>query len=135
LIPNDNPALSRQTQNLPVATPSRFDSGLRHQQNQGLAAHAGYSLTCVFAKRFPQRRKASFLNGASRPPMKEEEMEELKPCPFCGSDELSHGHTFPPHQGEVQCHNCDALIFAGNEAAAIAKWNRRALSPPPKEQE
>jgi Lar family restriction alleviation protein len=53
----------------------------------------------------------------------------LAACPFCGGDELSHGHSFPPHQGEVQCHTCDAQIFAGSEAEAIAAWNRRAPSP------
>lgn len=58
-------------------------------------------------------------------------VEELKPCPFCGSDELSHGWSAPGYDGSmstgnVECHNCNALIYtAGGEAEAIAAWNRR----------
>lgn len=58
--------------------------------------------------------------------------DELKPCPFCGSDELSHGWSAPGYDGSmstgnVECHNCNALIYtAGGEAEAIAAWNKRA---------
>lgn len=59
---------------------------------------------------------------------------ELKPCPFCGSDELSHGWSAPGFDGSnctgnVECHNCNALIYThGGEAEAITAWNTRADS-------
>jgi len=50
-------------------------------------------------------------------------VEVLKPCPFCGGDELSHGHDMG--RGVVQCHECNAYIVTGDESDAIASWNRR----------
>lgn len=58
--------------------------------------------------------------------------QELKPCPFCGSDELSHGWSAPGcdgsmSTGNVECHNCNALIYSQQgECDAIAAWNTRA---------
>lgn len=53
-------------------------------------------------------------------------MVDLLPCPFCGGTELSHGYSWPPEIGVVQCHSCDALVTADSEDEAITKWNRRA---------
>ena len=59
------------------------------------------------------------------------EQAELLPCPFCGGDELAHGWSSPGmdgsmHTGSVECHSCNAMVYAGTEAEAIAAWNRRA---------
>jgi Lar family restriction alleviation protein len=54
--------------------------------------------------------------------------EKVKNCPFCGGDEVSHGYTYPPEEGSVQCHDCDAFVVADSEAEAIVKWNARALT-------
>lgn len=60
------------------------------------------------------------------------DLVELKPCPFCGSDELSHGWSAPGYDGSmstgnVECHSCNALVYAnGGESDAIAAWNARA---------
>lgn len=56
---------------------------------------------------------------------------ELKPCPFCNSDELSHGWDEPgwdgrSHSGNVQCHNCGAFTLQDTESKAITAWNTRA---------
>lgn len=60
--------------------------------------------------------------------------EELKACPFCGSDELSHGWSAPGIDGSmstgtVECHSCNALIYADTEAEAITAWNTRTGDP------
>lgn len=49
----------------------------------------------------------------------------VRPCPRCGGDELSHGYSWPPMQGSVECYadDCGALSIADNEAEAIAEWN------------
>lgn len=63
-------------------------------------------------------------------------VRELLPCPFCGSDELSHGWSSPgydgsPSTGNVECHNCNALIYsAGGESSAITAWNTRSTPQP-----
>lgn len=54
--------------------------------------------------------------------------EEIKGCPFCGGNEISHGWSAPgldgsATTGEVQCHTCDALLWKETEAEAIAAWN------------
>lgn len=59
-------------------------------------------------------------------------MEELKPCPFCGSDAVKYepieeqdyeGHL----KGFIWCRGCDFTsdVFLNLEIAA-KKWNRRA---------
>ena len=59
------------------------------------------------------------------------EAAEPKPCPFCGSEEISHGWSAPGFDGSMQtslveCHNCNAMIYTpGGEDAAIAAWNTR----------
>ena len=56
-------------------------------------------------------------------------MAELKPCPFCGREDI---HVkIVKHDGydiaNVFCINCGAQIRAFNsKEAAIKKWNRRA---------
>ena len=58
--------------------------------------------------------------------------EELKPCPFCGGNNLSvEGITFY----WVECTDCNASI-AGNETKeeAVEAWNRRAYVEPERKQ-
>ena len=62
----------------------------------------------------------------------------LLPCPMCGSPGFLHAiepHThgplaafMPDHPGSayVECTGCTVALSAGNEADAIAAWNRRA---------
>ncbi|MGF6633543.1 Lar family restriction alleviation protein [Paraburkholderia sp. MM6662-R1] len=58
--------------------------------------------------------------------------DELKPCPFCGSDEVtigSFGSSYVDPQHYVQCEECDgATMRHASDAAAIAAWNRRAAA-------
>ncbi len=60
-------------------------------------------------------------------------MVELKSCPFCGSDELSHGWngSSDEEQGVVQCHGCGAAMIGEWEDQAIARWNLRAATASP----
>ena len=65
---------------------------------------------------------------------------ELKPCPFCGSDDIDFGINYGTLKGfdyvdlkgfnYVECQNCGAEIHAihqnGKCIAAIDAWNRRA---------
>lgn len=60
-------------------------------------------------------------------------MEELKPCPFCGSDEPLMHNVEIEHNGkwlkryEVYCNNCGArTLRVRQEESAILRWNRRA---------
>lgn len=62
----------------------------------------------------------------------------LLPCPFCGSDEVSHGWQSPGivgsnSTGTAECHNCGAFVFAEDEADAIAAWNTRQSATAPLE--
>ena len=69
-------------------------------------------------------------------------MENLKPCPFCGSEEVVPYYTDENgidyvYEGEevdgeatpwIHCHGCDADWFAGEKKEdVIAAWNRRAV--------
>jgi len=61
-----------------------------------------------------------------------EEQVELKPCPFCGSDDIDFGINYGTLKefDYVECQNCGAEIHAihqnGKCIAAIDAWNRRA---------
>ena len=63
-------------------------------------------------------------------------MNELKPCPFCGSKDIfmnvipPHTHIFanmPVYMGSatVECKHCEAAIIRDTKAEAIIAWNRR----------
>ena len=61
--------------------------------------------------------------------------EELKACPFCGSDETSHGFTYAGVLvGHCGCEACDASVSAESEEEAIEKWNRRPAPEPAPQQ-
>ena len=56
--------------------------------------------------------------------------EELKPCPFCGSDEIRVNkgfirlnHDIDGYQ--VECYNCHSVGWHESEERAIKSWNRR----------
>lgn len=54
--------------------------------------------------------------------------EELRPCPFCGSDHVDlicmGTREDDPHV--VECDDCDATASGMDRAEAMANWNRRA---------
>lgn len=57
---------------------------------------------------------------------------ELKPCPFCGNEDIELKLEFDGHGGEpwheVICNKCYANInlHSRSEIDTIKKWNRRA---------
>lgn len=59
----------------------------------------------------------------------EEHKEPLKPCPFCGGENIKtlEGGCYPAF---VQCAECNATVFANEDddtiKNAIEKWNRMA---------
>ena len=61
-------------------------------------------------------------------------MDELLPCPFCGSENVKW---FPPEAEEplwVGCNNCFAIgPYNAEWIRAIATWNKRAKPPTPGE--
>lgn len=51
----------------------------------------------------------------------------LRPCPFCGGEDLSCGHYGNSHYYWIEC-KCGARMeefYRGGYTAAIKKWNRR----------
>ena len=54
--------------------------------------------------------------------------EKLKPCPFCGSDDLEmEGSIMSSYY--VRCRKCGAgggVMFPDNEENAVKMWNARA---------
>jgi Lar family restriction alleviation protein len=67
-------------------------------------------------------------------------MNEIKPCPFCGSTEISEGEAMSgadegPRYKQTGCESCGALgpraeVLVGDDifddASANEAWNRRA---------
>lgn len=53
-------------------------------------------------------------------------MSELKPCPFCGSDDVFRGMLEEVHY--VECCDCCAKVESYNGLEdAVAGWNARAI--------
>lgn len=57
-------------------------------------------------------------------------MQDIKPCPFCRSEDVATSNTVEEGTegyGYVECHNCGAQgPFVLGELDAIIKWNERA---------
>lgn len=54
---------------------------------------------------------------------------QLKPCPFCGSTDLTLDHLVDKNDWFVSCNICEIQQLANyTEAQAVALWNRRAVS-------
>lgn len=65
-------------------------------------------------------------------------MKELKPCPFCGSSEISWCDCGPDPCHQITCPNCGNFDFANGVSdtsdsldelkyCMSEKWNRRAI--------
>ena len=52
-------------------------------------------------------------------------MEELKPCPFCGSLDVSGTQHLNPNNYEIICMNCFARMVRTAKRKAVEAWNRR----------
>lgn len=61
-----------------------------------------------------------------------EKTQELKPCPFCGSNRIfvaTHEFDESPDYYKVECNECESETgFKLSKHAAIAAWNRRSNS-------
>src|SRR5688500_7047112 len=61
------------------------------------------------------------------------DIEQLKPCPFCGVSEPTIDRNAWPKQPEfyfIECRDCPAAMEDETKAAVIAAWNTRtALTP------
>lgn len=56
--------------------------------------------------------------------------EQLKPCPFCGSDEIAPQRSKLTAALFFACDECSTTgPAAGTKRGAIAKWNHRAEEP------
>lgn len=52
---------------------------------------------------------------------------QLKPCPFCGSTDLTLDHLVDNNDWFVSCNICEIQEIANyTRAQAVALWNRRA---------
>ena len=50
---------------------------------------------------------------------------KLKPCPFCGSDDVQIEEDCRTGLTEIYCADCGVSITRMHEAEAINAWNRR----------
>ncbi|MBD9455180.1 Lar family restriction alleviation protein [Rhizobium sp. RHZ02] len=58
--------------------------------------------------------------------------EELKPCPFCGSNAHVEQYGDARQSTKYQCDNCGCMLETGEEWGFGRDWNRRALLSTPK---
>lgn len=62
----------------------------------------------------------------------ENEMAELKPCPFCGRQRVDlvvdsyHGWPNYERTYKIICMSCSAQLYGENAEELIDAWNRRA---------
>jgi Lar family restriction alleviation protein len=63
--------------------------------------------------------------------------DEMKPCPFCGGDDIHLFQSKITEDWVIQCHGIGCwirfTILASEKDEVVAAWNRRA-EPKPKEQ-
>lgn len=53
-------------------------------------------------------------------------MEELKPCPFCGSEaEIRNEKALSADGYAIGCKRCMVYMYDGIKSRAVEKWNRR----------
>jgi len=60
----------------------------------------------------------------------EDEVNKLKPCPFCGSENIVLG-TYLGDVHDVRCVQCQATFVGNSEQECIEKWNKRNSQPMP----
>ena len=51
---------------------------------------------------------------------------ELKPCPFCGGNNIDITQEFQCSSWEAVCEDCGAVIYRDTYKEALQAWNRRA---------
>lgn len=67
-------------------------------------------------KRNKEQNKADMDNG----------LDALKPCPLCGSTDISLGK-YKNKCAFVNCEDCGASIFKTTKDEAIEAWNKRTI--------
>lgn len=55
--------------------------------------------------------------------------DDLKPCPFCGSDDIRLAGVKPHHYHRCHGCGCDGPIFFTTPEASADAWNRRYQPP------
>lgn len=54
-------------------------------------------------------------------------IDDLKPCPFCGSHDLKEYYGYPVQYSIVKCQDCGGrIVLYGVPQQAAQAWNRRA---------
>jgi Lar family restriction alleviation protein len=68
--------------------------------------------------------------GGSRVSKTTPQCDELKPCPFCGGNQIYMNigiYIGKTHESvTIKCDDCGASIWGVTDEKAIIKWNRRA---------
>ncbi|MCK4983705.1 MAG: Lar family restriction alleviation protein [Victivallaceae bacterium] len=60
--------------------------------------------------------------------MSKKKKEKLKPCPFCGSENLTINHDYYPSW--ISCEGCGSLGPEDEDTQeAEKKWNTRIINP------